>query len=64
MRACRATRRTHPGLTIHWERRSLYEFGEGRLEDAVRDYDLVVLDHPFIGDVARDGLLVPFDALP
>src|SRR4029079_10686294 len=52
---------THPGLTIHWERRSLYEFGEGRLEDAVRDHDLVLLDHPFIGDVARGGLLVPFD---
>src|SRR5436190_18403370 len=53
---------THHGLTIHWERRSLYEFGEGRLEDAVRDYDLVLLDHPFIGDVCREGLLVPFDS--
>jgi multiple sugar transport system substrate-binding protein len=53
---------SHPGLTIRWDRRSLYEFGEGRLEDAVRDFDLIILDHPFIGDVARDGLLVPFDA--
>jgi multiple sugar transport system substrate-binding protein len=52
----------HPGLTIHWDRRSLYEFGEGRLEDALRDFDLVLLDHPFIGDVARNGLLAPFDA--
>jgi multiple sugar transport system substrate-binding protein len=52
---------SHPGLTIRWDRRSLYEFGEGHIEDAVRDFDLVVLDHPFIGDVARDGLLVPFD---
>jgi multiple sugar transport system substrate-binding protein len=52
---------THPDLTIRWHRRSLYEFGEGRLEDVVRDYDLVLLDHPFVGDVARDELLVPFD---
>jgi multiple sugar transport system substrate-binding protein len=51
----------HSGLAIRWDRRSLYEFGEGRLEDVVRSYDLVLLDHPFIGDAARDGLLVPFD---
>ena len=52
---------TRGDLTIQWDRRSLYEFGEGRIEDVVHDYDLIVLDHPFIGDVARDGLLFPFD---
>src|SRR5690348_7687539 len=51
----------HPGLTIRWDRRSLYEFGEGRLEEVVRNYDLIILDHPYVGDVARDGLLVPLD---
>ena len=50
-----------PGLAIDWDRRSLYEFGEGRIEDVVREYDLIVFDHPFVGDVARDHLLVPFD---
>jgi len=33
----------HPGLCIVWDRRSLYEFGEGRLEEVLREYDLVVL---------------------
>jgi multiple sugar transport system substrate-binding protein len=51
----------HPGLAITWDRRSLYEFGEGRLENVLRDYDLVVFDHPFVGDIARDGLMIPFD---
>lgn len=51
----------HPGLAITWDRRSLYEFGEGRLEHVLRDYDLVVFDHPFVGEIARDGLMVPFD---
>ncbi|MCB1487108.1 MAG: extracellular solute-binding protein [Bauldia sp.] len=51
----------HPDLTIEWDRRSLYEFGEGRIEDVVKTHDLVVFDHPFIGEIARDGLLVPFD---
>jgi multiple sugar transport system substrate-binding protein len=50
-----------PAIEIAWDRRSLYEFGEGNLESAVRDYDLVIFDHPFVGDVARDRLMVPFD---
>ena len=50
-----------PDLAIRWDRRSLYEFGEGRIEDVIREYDLVVFDHPFVGDIARDHLLVPFD---
>ena len=44
----------HPDVAIHWDRRSLYDFGEGRIEDVLRSYDLVIFDHPFVGDVARD----------
>ena len=51
----------HAGVSIRWDRRSLYEFGEGRLEDVLRDYDLVVFDHPFVGDIASGRLMVPFD---
>ncbi|RWD97870.1 extracellular solute-binding protein [Mesorhizobium sp.] len=52
----------NPGLEIEWDRRSLYEFGEGALGPVLGKYDLVVFDHPFIGDIAQDGLMVPFDA--
>jgi multiple sugar transport system substrate-binding protein len=51
-----------PGLHIEWDRRSLYEFGEGRLGPLLDSYDLVVFDHPFIGDIAQGELMVPFDA--
>ncbi|WP_421723129.1 extracellular solute-binding protein [Bauldia sp.] len=52
----------HPEIdSITWDRRSLYEFGEGRLDLAVQDYDLVIYDHPFVGEIARDGLMLPFD---
>lgn len=54
-------RAAHPELDIVWDRQSLYEFGEGRIERAVAAYDLVIFDHPFIGDVAQAGLMVPFD---
>ena len=52
---------SRPNLTIEWHRRSLHEFGEGRLEDVVRAYDLIVFDHPFVGEVERTGLLIPLD---
>jgi multiple sugar transport system substrate-binding protein len=51
----------HPGLRIEWDRRSLYEFGEGALADALKAYDLVIFDHPFVGDIAAGDLMVPFD---
>jgi multiple sugar transport system substrate-binding protein len=51
----------HPGLEIEWDRRSLYEFGEGALEPVLAAYDFVVFDHPFIGDIARERLMVQFD---
>ena len=51
-----------PDVQIIWDRRSLYEFGEGRIEDVLRRYDLLIFDHPFVGDVAAEGLMVPFDA--
>jgi multiple sugar transport system substrate-binding protein len=51
----------HPGIEIEWDRRSLYEFGEGALDPVLAAYDLVVFDHPFIGDIARGRLMVPFD---
>lgn len=54
-------RAAHPGFDIVWDRQSLHDFGEGRLEEAVRRYDLVVFDHPYIGDIAEAGLTVPFD---
>ncbi|MEK1890219.1 MAG: ABC transporter substrate-binding protein [Phyllobacterium sp.] len=50
----------HPGLQIEWDRRSLYEFGEGSLADVLSCYDLVIFDHPFIGDIAEGDLMVPF----
>ena len=50
-------------LEIAWDRRSLYEFGEAPLEAVLAAYDLVVFDHPFIGEIARGRLMVPFDEL-
>jgi multiple sugar transport system substrate-binding protein len=52
---------SRPGLEIEWDRRSLYEFGEGVIDRVLGQYDLVVFDHPFIGEIATGRLMVPFD---
>ncbi len=40
----------YPNVNIQWDRRSLWSFGEGNLEELVNDYDLIMIDHPFAGE--------------
>jgi multiple sugar transport system substrate-binding protein len=56
-----AWRDERPDVDVRWDRRSLRAFGEAPLDDVVRSYDLVVIDHPFIGSAATSGMLVPLD---
>jgi len=51
----------HPGIRIEWERRSLQAFEEFPVERLAPDYDLIVLDHPFVGRAAREGMLLALD---
>jgi len=48
----------HPGINIHWDRRTLREFGEAPIEQYLDRYDLLIVDHPFVGFAAAHGLLV------
>jgi len=48
----------HPGIKIHWDRRTLREFGEAPIEQYVDRYDLLIVDHPFVGFAAAHGVLV------
>ena len=48
----------HPGIRIHWDRRTLREFGEAPIEQYLDRYDLIVMDHPFVGFAAAHGALV------
>lgn len=51
----------HPDVEIQWDIRSLWSFGEEGLGDLARRYDLLLVDHPFMGTVAAQGLFLPFD---
>lgn len=48
----------HPQVRIVWEKRSLDEFGHADLAELTRRYDLLIIDHPMLGDAHRDGSLV------
>ncbi len=50
--------RQNSEIKIHWDRRTLREFGEAPIEQYLDRYDLLVVDHPFVGFAAAHGVLV------
>jgi len=55
----------HPEVSISWQKRSLQEFADAPLPDLAARFDLMVIDHPSIGEAAAHGLLMALDeALP
>ncbi|GAA4006038.1 extracellular solute-binding protein [Sphingomonas humi] len=61
--AASARWREMTGLNIAWDRRSLQDFETYPVEDLARRYDLIVIDHPHVGQVAATGCLLPLDTL-
>lgn len=53
--------RLNPGVSITWDVRTLKEFGDFPLEPLCQKYDLIILDHPFIGTGAGKRLVLPLD---
>ncbi len=52
---------THPGVEIRWEKRSLQEFADYPVDELAERYDLLVIDHPWVGFAARHDVLLPLD---
>jgi multiple sugar transport system substrate-binding protein len=48
----------YPRISIVWEKRSLDEFGHASLAELTQTYDLLIVDHPMLGDAHRDRSLV------
>jgi multiple sugar transport system substrate-binding protein len=51
----------HPDVRITWERRTLQDFGEMSVVDLAGRYDLIVLDHPWLGATHAANALLPLD---
>lgn len=51
----------NPGVAVVWHKRSLKAFEELPVESLAADYDLIVIDHPFVGRAAEDRPILPLD---
>jgi len=51
----------NPPIGISWEKRSLQQFADWRIEQLAERFDLLVIDHPFVGTAAACGCLLPLD---
>jgi multiple sugar transport system substrate-binding protein len=52
----------NPEVEISWVKRSLQDFADKPLGRLAEDFDLIVIDHPWVGFVAAHDVLVPLDA--
>jgi multiple sugar transport system substrate-binding protein len=52
-----------PEVRVEWTTRSLSGFGEDPLIDLAASYDLLIIDHPFVGDAAASTAFHPLDQL-
>ncbi len=51
------------GVRIEWDKRSLQDFETFPVEELARQYDLIVIDHPHVGQVVDEGYLAPLDVV-
>lgn len=51
----------HPGVEITWEKRSLQEFADYPIEKLTHFYDLLIIDHPWVGTAAATGCVLALD---
>jgi len=55
----------YPETEIHWKKRTLQEFADYPIEKLTMDYDLLVIDHPWVGCAAATNCVLPLnDYLP
>jgi multiple sugar transport system substrate-binding protein len=47
------------GFEIEWDARPLKDFEDQPLEELATQYDLILIDYPFVGFAAESGLIVP-----
>lgn len=50
-----------PDIEVNWSTRSLHGFEFQSVPDLAAEYDLIVLDHPFCGEIAASRCLLPLD---
>lgn len=52
------------GVTVSWDKRSLQDFESYPVEKLAREYDLIVIDHPHVGQITAEGCLLALPDAP
>lgn len=53
----------NPDVVVEWVARPLHEFEDVPIEELAGSFDLLALDHPFMGDAAEHRALMPLNDL-
>ncbi|YBV95938.1 extracellular solute-binding protein [Phyllobacteriaceae bacterium JZ32] len=61
MVACSRLWQEKTGVAIEWHKRSLQDFESFPVEELAKAYDLIVIDHPHVGQITEEGCLTPLD---
>ncbi|OCP08391.1 MULTISPECIES: extracellular solute-binding protein [unclassified Ensifer] len=61
MIACSRLWQERTGVTVEWDKRSLQDFETYPVEELARAYDLIVIDHPHVGQITKEKCLTPLD---
>lgn len=51
----------HPGVEINWRKRTLQEFADMPIEKLAEQYDLLIIDHPWVGCAAVINCVLPLE---
>ncbi|MFT3935742.1 MAG: extracellular solute-binding protein [Chitinophagaceae bacterium] len=51
----------HPNVEIRWKKRTLQEFADFPIEALTKDYDLLIIDHPWVGCAAATNCVLPLN---
>jgi multiple sugar transport system substrate-binding protein len=51
----------HPDVEIIWEKRTLQAFADESIASLAQRFDLLVVDHPSMGEAAAHGLFLPLE---
>ncbi|WP_183488305.1 ABC transporter substrate-binding protein [Martelella radicis] len=49
------------GVAIEWDKRSLQDFESFPVEELARQYDMIVIDHPHVGQITAENCLALLD---
>ena len=51
----------YPQVEVNWKKRTLQEFADFPIEQLTEHYDLLIIDHPWVGCAAATNCVLPLD---